>query len=122
MLLLSAKCQGQTGKLCMKDDLENHSKGQQHLLEQRLNIIRDLEDLEKLDASEIYPPRINAKKVLITLKENEFIFPEQLVQQKLSGRDYEFREPLQDGNKPKGTRFSVKKLKANRVQANRDSR
>ena len=29
-------------------------------------LIADLEDLEKLDASEIYPPRINAKEVFIT--------------------------------------------------------
>ena len=30
--------------------------------------------MEKLDASEIYPRRINAKEVLITQKDDEFIF------------------------------------------------
>ena len=43
MLLLSAKCPrppGRTGKHRMKDDLENHSKGQWYLLEQWSKIIR----------------------------------------------------------------------------------
>ena len=35
----------------------------------------DLEDLEKLDASEIYPRRINAKELLISQEGDEFIFP-----------------------------------------------
>ena len=87
-----SKTSSQMGQHLMKDDLENHSKGQQYLLEHRLNIIRfhrqikqkiinfgkkvlpgtilgyepiaeriwkgdimiaHLEDLEKLDASEI---------------------------------------------------------------------
>ena len=39
-------------------------------------MIAELEDLEKLAASEIfYPWRINAKEVLITQKEDEFINP-----------------------------------------------
>ena len=39
-------------------------------------MIAELEDLEKLAASEIfYPWRINAKEVLITQKEDEFIIP-----------------------------------------------
>ena len=38
-------------------------------------MIADLGDLEKLDASEIYPGRINAKEVLIRQKDDEFIFP-----------------------------------------------
>ena len=38
-------------------------------------MIADLEDLEKLDASEIYPRVINAKEVLISQKGEEFIFP-----------------------------------------------
>ena len=53
----------------------------------------DLEDLEKLDASNIYSPRINAKEVLIRQKDDEFIFPTADGTAKLSGRDYEFREP-----------------------------
>ena len=53
----------------------------------------DLEELEKMDASEIYPRRINAKEVLISQKGEEFIFPIADGTAKLSGRDYEFREP-----------------------------
>ena len=53
-------------------------------------LIADLEDLEKLDASEIHLRRINAKE---TQKENEFIFLVPDGTAKLSGSDYEFREP-----------------------------
>ena len=56
-------------------------------------LIADLEDLEKLDASEIYPRRIYAKEVLISQQGDEFIFPEADGTAKLSGRDYEFRAP-----------------------------
>ena len=35
-----SKTSWQMGKLSMRDDLENHSKGQQYILEQWLNIIR----------------------------------------------------------------------------------
>ena len=93
MLLLPAKRPrppGRWEKLRMKDDLENHCKGQWYILEQWLNVIwfhwkkvlpgiflghesvagwigtrnfliADLEKSERLDASEIYPWRINAK-------------------------------------------------------------
>ena len=54
-------------------------------------MIADLVELENLDASDIYPRRINAKEVLIT-QEDEFIFPVAEGTAKLSGRDYEFRE------------------------------
>ena len=56
-------------------------------------MIADLEDLEKLGASEIYLRRINAKEILIKQKDDEFIFPIADVPPKLSGRVYEFREP-----------------------------
>ena len=55
-------------------------------------LIAELEDLEGLDASEIYPRRINAKEVLISQK-NEFIFPVADGAPKLQGRAYDFREP-----------------------------
>ena len=58
-------------------------------------LITDLEDLEKLEASEIYHRRTNAKEVLIRQKDDEFIFPVAGGTTKLSGRDYEFREPTQ---------------------------
>ena len=56
-------------------------------------LIADLDDLEKLDASEIYPRRINAEEVLIPQKGDEFIFPVADDTAKLPGRDYDFREP-----------------------------
>ena len=56
-------------------------------------LVADLEELEKLNASEIYPRRINAKEVLISHKEEVFFFPVADGTSKLSGRDYEFREP-----------------------------
>ena len=37
--------------------------------------IADIEELEILDTSEIYPRRLNAKDVLITPKDREFVFP-----------------------------------------------
>ena len=52
-----------------------------------------LEELENLDASEIFPRRINAKEVLLSQIREEFIFPEADGTAKMSGRDYEFREP-----------------------------
>ena len=58
-------------------------------------LIADLEDLGKMDASEIYLRRINAKEVLTTQKEDDFIFPFADGTAKLSGRDHEFREPTQ---------------------------
>ena len=56
-------------------------------------LIADMEVLEKLDASGIYPRRINAKEVLITQKGDEFKFPVADGSAKLSGRDFAFREP-----------------------------
>ena len=56
-------------------------------------LIADLEDLEKLDASDIYPRRINAKEVLISETGDEFIFPFADGTAKMSGKDHDFREP-----------------------------
>ena len=52
-------------------------------------MIADLEDLEKLDASDIYPRRIKAKEVLTSQKDDEFIFPVADGTAKLSVRDHE---------------------------------
>ena len=51
------------------------------------------EELEKLDASETYPRRPNAREVLITQKDEECVFPVANGSAKLSRRDYEFQEP-----------------------------
>ena len=48
-------------------------------------LIADLEDLEKLNASEIYHRRIKGKEVLISQKRDEFIFPIADGTAKLSG-------------------------------------
>ena len=49
--------------------------------------------MEKLDASETHPRRLNAKEVLIIQKDGEFIFHVTDGSAKLSGRDYEFQDP-----------------------------
>ena len=51
-----------------------------------------LKDLEKLDASNTCPRRINAKEVLIRQEDDEFIFPFADGTAKLSVRDCDFRE------------------------------
>ena len=56
-------------------------------------LIADIEELEKLGASEIYPRRLNAKEVLITQKDGEFVFLVTDGSAKSSRRDYEFQEP-----------------------------
>ena len=56
-------------------------------------LIADLEDLEKLDASDIYPRRIDAKEVLISETGDEFTFPVAEGTAQMSGRDHDFREP-----------------------------
>ena len=57
----------------------------------------EIEEVQKLDASEIYPRKLNAKEVLITPKNEEFVFPVADGSAKLSGRDYEFQEPTLRG-------------------------
>ena len=56
-------------------------------------MIADIVVFEKLDASEIYPRRINAIEVFLSKKGEQFMFPAADGTAKLSGRDYEFREP-----------------------------
>ena len=56
-------------------------------------MIAHIEELEKLDTSEIYPRRLNAKEVLITHKDRECVFLVADGSAKLSERDYEFQEP-----------------------------
>ena len=38
-------------------------------------LIADMEDLETLDASDVYSRRIKAREVLISQKDDEFVFP-----------------------------------------------
>ena len=53
-------------------------------------LVADIEKLEKMDASEIYPRRINAKEVHM---ERIFYILVADGTAKLSGREHEFREP-----------------------------
>ena len=56
-------------------------------------LVADNEEVENIGASDIYPRRIKAKEVLISQKDDEFIFPIADGTAKLSGRDYKFRVP-----------------------------
>ena len=51
----------------------------------------DLEELETMDASEIYSKRLNAKEVIFRKEEGEFLFPVADGRIKLPGRDQELR-------------------------------
>ena len=55
-------------------------------------LVADIEELETMDASEIYSKRLNAKEVIFH-KEGEFIFPAADGRIKLSGGDQEPRTP-----------------------------
>ena len=63
-------------------------------------LIADLEDLETLDASDDYPRRIKAREVLISQKDDEFVFPIADGRAKLSGREYGFRAPTRRREQP----------------------
>ena len=55
-------------------------------------LVADLEELETMDASEIYLKRLNAKEVIFP-KEGEFIFPIADGRSKTLGGDQELRTP-----------------------------
>ena len=78
----------QTGNLKINEDLENPSRTC-FARGESFRKKTEIEELEKLDASETYPRRPNAREVF-------FFFDDPLVANgsaKLSGRDYEFEEP-----------------------------
>ena len=78
-------------------------------------MIAEIEELEKMDASEIYPRRINAKEVLISHKGEKIIFSQQqMVQQKCQEETTNSENPLRGGNKPQGVKISVENFKAKR--------
>ena len=62
-------------------------------------LIADLEELETMDASEIYSKRLNAKEVIFS-KENGKIFPVADGRFNLSGRDQELRTPTLIRDRP----------------------
>ena len=54
----------------------------------------DIEELETMDASEIYSKRLNAKEVIFPKENVKFIFPAADGRIKLSGGDQELRTPI----------------------------
>ena len=50
-------------------------------------IVADIEELEQMDASEIYAKKLNAKEVLTPMSGEKFIFPIEDGTVKLSGGD-----------------------------------
>ena len=54
-------------------------------------MVADIEELETMDASEIYSKRLNAKKVMFPKENGKFIFPVADGRIKLSGGDQELR-------------------------------
>ena len=56
-------------------------------------LVADIEELETMDASEIYSKRLNAKEVIFPKENGKFIFPIAEGRIKLSGRDQELRTP-----------------------------
>ena len=80
-------------------------------------LIADIEDLGKLDASEIYPRRLNAKPSPDNHENGEFVFPVADGSAKLSGRDYEFQEPtLRRESTVRRERVSAENLAAKREE------
>ena len=62
--------------------------------------VTNIEELEKIDASEIYRRRINAKEISTPQKVDNFVFPVADGTAKLLGRDHEFRESAQRHEQP----------------------
>ena len=60
----------------------------------------EIQELEKLDASETYPRRLNATDVLITPKDGEIYFLRQMIQQNYQEETTNSKNPLWDGNPP----------------------
>ena len=56
-------------------------------------LVADLEELETMDASEIYSKRLNAKEMIFPKEKEEFLFPIADGRIKLSGGDQELRTP-----------------------------
>ena len=56
-------------------------------------MVADIEELETMDASEIYSKRLNAKEVIFPKVNGKFIFPVADGRITLSGRDQELRTP-----------------------------
>ena len=54
-------------------------------------MVADIEELETIDASEIYSKRLNAKEVIFPKENGKFIFPVADGRTKFAGGDHELR-------------------------------
>ena len=77
-------------------------------------LIADLEELETMDASEIYSKRLNAKEVIFPIEKREFIFPIAVGRIKTLGGDQDLRtstlvrhRPIQGESNIDFTRFRM---------------
>ena len=67
----------------------------------RCILVADIEELEKMDASEIHPRRINAKELLTPQEERTFLCSQsQMLQQNCQEETTNSENPLQGGNRP----------------------
>ena len=63
-------------------------------------LVADIEELETMDASEIYSKRLNAKKLIFPKENGNFIFPAADGRINLSERDQELRTPTLVRHRP----------------------
>ena len=82
--------------------------------------VANIEELEKIDASEIYRRRINAKDIL-TPRTGILFSQLQTVQQNCWEQTMNSENPLQDRNNLKRVKISVNNFKANRKVFNRQN-
>ena len=69
-------------------------------------LVADLEELETMDASDIYSKRLNAKEVIFPKENGKFVFPVAGGRIKFAGRDQELRTPPIDTGPPNSRRRS----------------
>ena len=65
-------------------------------------MVADIEELETMDASEIYSKRLNAKEVIFSIENGKFIFPVADWTNKIYWRDQELRTSTLIGEHPIG--------------------
>ena len=79
-----------------------------------------LEELKKMDASEIYPRRVNVKEVLVSEKGEEICISKNIWYSKIFKEKTTYSgNPLSGGNEPYGVKIPVESFTANRESLNR---
>ena len=69
-------------------------------------MVADIEELETMDASEIYSKRLNAKEVILPTQNGKFIFPVADGRIKFVGGDQELRTSTLIRDRPNSRRSS----------------